>query len=98
MHNRPPLTGIFVVQVREDGLPPMQGVASLGVRPTVKQNGKPVLEVHLFDFSGDIYNKYLRVDFMHKLRDEVKYLDLQSLTQQIELDVCNAKQWFIQHD
>ena len=97
-HNRPPLTGIFVVRVQGDGLPQMQGVASLGVRPTVKQNGKPVLEVHLFDFSGEIYNKHLRVDFLHKLRDEVKYLDLQSLTQQIELDVCNAKQWFIQHD
>lgn len=97
-HNRPPLTGIFVVRVQGDGLPPMQGVASLGVRPTVKQNGKPVLEVHLFDFSGEIYNKHLRVDFLHKLRDEVKYLDLQSLTKQIELDVCNAKQWFIQHD
>lgn len=97
-HNRPPLTGIFVVMVQGDGLPPMQGVASLGVRPTVKQNGKPVLEVHLFDFSDEIYNKHLRVDFLHKLRDEVKYLDLRSLTQQIELDVSNAKQWFIQHD
>ena len=97
-HNRPPLTGIFVVMVQGDGLPPMQGVASLGVRPTVKQNGKPVLEVHLFDFTGEIYNKHLRVDFLHKLRDEVKYLDLHSLTQQIELDVSNAKQWFIQHD
>jgi riboflavin kinase / FMN adenylyltransferase len=97
-HNRPPLTGIFVIRAQGDGLPPMQGVASLGVRPTVKQNGKPVLEVHLFDFSGEIYNKHLRVDFLHKLRDEVKYLDLHSLTQQIELDVCNAKQWFIQHD
>lgn len=97
-HNRPPLTGIFVVRVQGDDLPLMQGVASLGVRPTVKQNGKPVLEVHLFDFSGKIYNKHLRVDFLHKLRDEVKYVDLHSLTQQIELDVCNAKQWFIQHD
>ncbi|CAH1904144.1 bifunctional riboflavin kinase/FMN adenylyltransferase [Candidatus Nitrotoga sp. HW29] len=97
-HNRPPLTGIFVVRVQGDDLPLMQGVASLGVRPTVKQNGKPVLEVHLFDFSGKIYNKHLRVDFLHKLRDEVKYFDLHSLTQQIELDVRNAKQWFIQHD
>ena len=97
-HNRPPLTGIFVIGVQGDDLPQMHGVASLGVRPTVKQNGKPVLEVHLFDFSGEIYNKHLRVDFLHKLRDEVKYLDLPSLTQQIELDVSNAKQWFIQHD
>lgn len=97
-HNRTPLAGIFVVKVQGDGLPPTQGVASLGVRPTVKQNGKPVLEVHLFDYSGNLYNKQLRVDFLHKLRDEVKYLDLKSLTQQIEIDVSNAKQWFIQHD
>ncbi|MEO6422850.1 MAG: bifunctional riboflavin kinase/FAD synthetase [Candidatus Nitrotoga sp.] len=97
-HNRPPLNGIFVVRVQGDGLPPMQGAASLGVRPTVKKDGKPVLEVHLFDFSDEIYNKHLRVDFLHKLRDEEKFDNLQSLTKQIELDVCNAKQWFIQHD
>ena len=97
-HNRPPLSGIFVVRAQGDDLPHMQGAASLGVRPTVRQNGKPVLEVHLFDFSREIYNKHLRVDFLHKLRDEVKYPDLQSLTQQIALDVSNAKQWFIRHD
>ena len=97
-HNRPPLSGIFVVRVQGDCLPPTQGVASLGVRPTVKANGKPVLEVHLFDFASDIYNKHLCVDFLHKLRDEEKYPDLPSLTRQIAQDVHNARQWFIQHD
>ncbi len=97
-HNRPPLSGIFVVRVQGDDLPPMQGVASLGVRPTISPTGKPVLEVHLFNFERQIYNKHLRVDFLHKLRDEEKYPDLQSLTQQIALDVNNAKQWFIRHD
>lgn len=97
-HNRPPLTGIFVVRVQGDGLPSMQGVASLGVRPTVKQDGKPILEVHIFEFSGEIYNRHLCVDFLHKLREEVKYPDMQSLIRQIEIDVRNAKQWFIQHD
>jgi riboflavin kinase/FMN adenylyltransferase len=97
-HNRPPLTGIFVVKVQGDDVPSIRGVASLGVRPTVKTNGKPILEVHLFNFSGDLYNKHLRVDFLHKLRDEEKYPDLQSLTRQIELDVSNAKQWFIEYD
>ena len=97
-HNRPPLSGIFVVRVQGDDLPPMHGVASLGVRPTIRPIGKPVLEVHLFNFAHEIYNKHLRVDFLHKLRDEEKYPDLQSLTQQIALDVNNAKQWFIQHD
>lgn len=97
-HNRPPLSGIFVVRVQGDDLPHTQGVASLGVRPTVAPAGKPVLEVNLFDFAREIYNKHMRVDFLHKLRDEEKYPDLQSLTQQIALDVNNAKQWFIRHD
>ena len=97
-HNRPPLSGIFVVRVQGDDVPPMHGVASLGVRPTVRQDGKPVLEVHLFDFARAIYNKHMRVDFLHKLRDEVKYPDVPSLTQQIALDVSNAKQWFKQND
>ena len=97
-HNRPPLTGIFVVQVQGDDLPMMRGVASLGVRPTVQENGKPVLEVHLFDFAQQIYGKHMRVDFLHKLRDEEKYSDLEILTRQIALDVENARQWFLQND
>jgi len=96
-HNRPPLSGIFVVRVHGDGLPPMQGVASLGVRPTVRQDGKPVLEVHVFDFAREIYNKHMRLDFLHKLRDEEKYPDVETLTRQIALDVENTKQWFKQH-
>ena len=93
-HNRPPLSGIFVVRAQGDGMSPMQGVSSLGVRPTVRTDGKPVLEVHLFDFSRQIYNKHMRVDFLHKLRDEAKFPDLQSLTEQIALDAEQAKQWF----
>jgi riboflavin kinase/FMN adenylyltransferase len=94
-HNRPPLSGIFVVTVQGDGMPPMHGVASLGVRPTVRTDGKPVLEVHVFNFAREIYNKHMRVDFLHKLRDEVKFPDVESLTKQIALDVERAKQWFI---
>ena len=93
-HNRPPLNGIFVVRVQGDDLPPTQGVASLGVRPTVRSDGKPVLEVHLLDFAQQIYGKHLRVDFLHKLRDEEKYPDVEKLTRQIALDVDNTKQWF----
>jgi riboflavin kinase / FMN adenylyltransferase len=93
-HNHPPLSGIFVVQAHAEGRGILQGVASLGVRPTMKQNGKPVLEVHLFEFSQQIYNQHMRVEFLHKLRDEAKFPDLQSLTQQIALDVEQAKQWF----
>ena len=96
-HNRAPLCGVFVVRVRieEGGL--HEGVASLGVRPTVESHGKPVLEVHLFDFAQQIYGKHLQVDFLHKLRDEMKFSGLDSLTKQIALDVEHAKDWFIQH-
>lgn len=97
-HNLPPLAGIFVVQVHAEGLGILQGVASLGVRPTVKQDAKPVLEVHLFEFAQQIYGKHLRVEFLQKLRDEEKYPDLESLTKQIALDVAHAKKWFEQHD
>lgn len=97
-HNLPPLAGIFVVQVHAEGLGILQGVASLGVRPTVKQDAKPVLEVHLFEFAQQIYGKHLRVEFLQKLRDEEKYPDLESLTKQIALDVAHAMKWFEQHD
>jgi riboflavin kinase / FMN adenylyltransferase len=97
-HNRPPLSGIFVVNAHAEGLGVLQGVASLGVRPTVKHDNKPVLEVHLFEFSQQIYGKHLRVDFLQKLRDEEKYPDVATLTRQIALDVEHAKEWFEQHD
>jgi riboflavin kinase/FMN adenylyltransferase len=93
-HNRPPLNGIFVVQVHVEDGKVLHGVASLGVRPTVKQDGKPVLEVHLFEFSQQIYGKHLRVEFLHKLRDEEKYPDVGALQRQIALDVDHAKKYF----
>jgi riboflavin kinase/FMN adenylyltransferase len=97
-HNLPPLQGILVVHAHVEGMGVLQGVASLGVRPTVRQNAKPVLEVYLFEFAQQIYGKHLRVEFLHKLRDEEKFPDVGTLTQQISLDVENAKQWFAQHD
>lgn len=93
-HNRPPVSGIFVVEVEGLAAKPLPGVASLGVRPTLKQGGKPTLEVHILDFNREIYRRHVRVDFLHKLRDEEKYPDLESLTRQIALDVENAKAFF----
>jgi riboflavin kinase / FMN adenylyltransferase len=97
-HNRPPLTGIFAVEVHGAGDTALRGVASLGVRPTVKQNGAPVLEAYLFDFEGDIYGRHLRVDFVEKLRDEENYRDLATLTRQIGCDVENARAYFRRRD
>jgi riboflavin kinase / FMN adenylyltransferase len=97
-HNRPPLTGIFVVELSGVREAPLRAVASLGVRPTVRQQGAPTLEVHIFDFDGDLYGRHVRVDFLCKLREEEKYADLSTLTRQIALDVDNAKGYFHRRD
>ncbi len=96
-HNRPPLMGIFAVELYGLNGEPLPGVASLGRRPTIKgADAVPVLEVHLFDFKAEIYGRRVRVDFLHKLRDEEKYPDLDSLVAQIGRDVDNAKQFLEQ--
>ena len=101
-HNRPPLSGIFVVEIEVEGdreaksrQPSLfQGVASLGVRPTVHEHGRPVLEAHLFDFAENVYGRHMQVHFLHKLRDEERYPDLDTLIRQIERDVEDAKYYF----
>jgi riboflavin kinase/FMN adenylyltransferase len=93
-HNRPPLTGIFAVRLHGAADAPLNAVASLGVRPTVRPGGAPVLEVHVPDFEGDLYRRHVRVEFLHRLRDEEKYADLATLARQIALDVRNARAFF----
>jgi len=93
-HNRPPLSGIFVVEVCGLNGAPLQGVASLGTRPTVKENGRPTLEAFIFDFRGELYGRRLRVDFLKKLRDEEKYPGIDALIAQINRDVDNARSFF----
>ncbi len=97
-HKRPAVSGIFVVQVHGLGERPRPAVASLGVRPTVEDNGRVLLEVHLFDFSGDCYGKLIRVEFLKKLRDEAKYEDLDSLTRAIDADARAAREFFAQRE
>lgn len=67
-----------------------QGVASLGVRPMFGENA-PNLEVHLFDFSGDLYGKHLSVALVEFLRDEAKFDSLQALIDQIAADAEDAR-------
>jgi riboflavin kinase/FMN adenylyltransferase len=93
-HNHPALSGIFAVQVHGLGDAPIQGVASLGIRPTVDDSGRVLLETYLFDFSGNAYGKLLQVEFLKKLRDEEKYVDLPTLIDAINLDVINARAYF----
>lgn len=97
LHDRPPFFGIYAVKLEglaEGNGADLPGVASLGVRPTVKQNGKPTLEVHLFDFNGDIYGKHVRVKFMHKIRDEMKFDSLDTLKYWIAKDAVMARDYF----
>lgn len=94
--HRPALSGIFVVQVHGLAPEPLSAVASLGVRPTVDDSGRVLLEVHLFDFAESCYGKLVRVEFMAKLRDEKKYADLSSLTDAITHDAQQARAFFDQ--
>ena len=64
------------------------------MRPTVAREPRPCLEVHLFDFARDIYGTHLKVDFLHKFRDEEKYADVEALKRQIFIDIDNARQFF----
>ena len=93
-HRRPALSGIFVVQVHGLSDEPLPGVASLGVRPTVDDNGRVLLETHVFDFAEQCYGKLVQVEFLHKLRDEEKYVDLQTLTDAIARDAEQARAYF----
>jgi riboflavin kinase / FMN adenylyltransferase len=97
LRRKPPLTGIFAVHVH--GLPggPRAGVASIGVRPTVKADGRPLLEVFLLDFNQAIYGKRITVEFLHKLRDEERFADVETLARQIGRDVTHAREYFAAH-
>jgi riboflavin kinase / FMN adenylyltransferase len=90
----PPVSGVFAVRVHGLGGTPRAGVASVGVRPTVSTAGVPLLEVFIFDFDDTIYGKRVGVEFVHKLRDEERYADLDALTSQIRTDVAQARDYF----
>lgn len=85
------LMGIFAARVMGLENEPLDGVASLGTRPTV-DGTKLLLEVHIFDFDEDIYGRHIHVDFVEKLRDEVKFADLDALVEQMHLDAAEARQ------
>ena len=92
--HRPALGGIFIVQVHGLADGPLAAVASLGVRPTVEDAGRVLLEVHIFDFAGHCYGKQVRVEFLRKIRDEEKFIDLPTLTAAIDRDAAEARAFF----
>lgn len=93
-HERPALTGVYAVKLSVGKLDCMNAVANLGIRPTIAGIPKLMLEVHVFDFSGDLYGKHVHVEFFHKVRDEMKFESLDALKAQIAQDVVVAKEYF----
>lgn len=90
-HSRPALQGIFAVRVHGVGDRPVAGVASIGLRPTVDDAGRWLLEVHLFDFADAVYGRLVSVEFVRKLRDEQKYETLGALSAAIGDDAALAR-------
>lgn len=86
------LSGVFAVSV-SGRFGTRHGVASFGTNPTVSDTPQAKLEVHLFDFSGCLYGERLEVSFLHKLRDEVKFADIDEMKRQIWADMSAAKVW-----
>jgi riboflavin kinase/FMN adenylyltransferase len=90
-HKRPAARGIYAVKVHGLGGDARTGVASIGLRPTIEDSDRWLLEVHLFDFAQDVYGRLIRVELVHKLRDETKYDSLQALSNAIRQDAAAAR-------
>lgn len=94
---RSPLQGVFTVSVSRqtgsNGVQRLNGVANIGLRPTVGAT-RPLLEVHLLDFRQDLYGECLQVRFLHQLRNEQKFASLDALRAQIQRDIEQAKDYF----
>ncbi|MFQ5469231.1 MAG: bifunctional riboflavin kinase/FAD synthetase [Gammaproteobacteria bacterium] len=88
-----PLSGVFAVEVFGIENEPLKGVANIGVRPTV-DGSKCLLEVHLFEFDGNIYGKHIQIEFLKKIRDEKRFDSVDALIKQINLDVKQARAYF----
>lgn len=90
-HSHPALHGIFAVRVHCLAERPVAGVASIGLRPTLDDAGRWLLEVHLFDFADAVYGRLVSVEFVKKLRDEQKYETLDALSAAIGDDAARAR-------
>ena len=84
--------GIFAVRVSGRRWGPLDAVASVGTRPTFFDGAKPLLEVHIFDFQKDIYGERIHVDFIARLRNEKKFVDVDALVAQMNVDSAQARE------
>ena len=105
-HWKPAASGIFVVRVHGLHETPLQGVANLGIRPSLDPNdingGRVLLETHCLDWPASLgteggYSKIIRVELLHKLHDELAYDGMDALKQGIHKDCEDARTWFAAH-
>ena len=89
-----PLSGVYAVKVNGPTMSDLRGVANIGVRPTVNDNTRANLEVHLLDFDAEIYGQRIDVTFLSKIREEKKFSSLDELKANIENDLRTAHDWF----
>ncbi len=90
---KPAVAGIFIVEADFSEAVTWPGVASLGIRPTIGGNNQ-LLEVHLLDFDKDIYGQRIRVRFLQKIRDEVKFPSIERMCEQIRQDIAETRTYF----
>jgi len=96
---RAPLAGVYAVWVEIEGMAGrFKGAANVGVRPTIGDKVKPILEVHLLDFDQQIYGQRITVEFVHKIRDEQQFTSLDNLADSIGEDVKKINQWFVNNN
>ena len=101
-HARSAAQGIYVVRVHGLSDAPLPGVASLGVRPSVEDAGRVLLETHCLQWPDALgseggYGRLIRVELLHKLHDELRYESLDALRDGIARDEADAQAWWAGH-
>ncbi|NOT11945.1 MAG: bifunctional riboflavin kinase/FAD synthetase [Methylococcaceae bacterium] len=89
-----PVNGVFAVTMTGIDDLEVEGIANVGIRPTVDGASKVILETHLFDFDREIYGRYVEIHFKHKIRDEKRFDSLDELKKQIAKDIIETKKIF----
>jgi len=89
-----PINGVFAVTMTGINGLEVEGIANVGIRPTVDDAAKIILETHLFDFDKEIYGRYVEIHFKQKIRDEIHFQSLDELKTQIAKDIIETKKIF----
>jgi riboflavin kinase/FMN adenylyltransferase len=91
-----PPYGIYVTRtyVRENAYP---SCTSIGVRPTFHSDGQATVETYILDFDEEIYGEEIRIDLLHRLRDEQRFETVEALVEQMRRDIEDTRRWFLSH-